>query len=283
MPTAVERFFQEFLKLDIASGREQRDLNAAFANLDSDLLKLQNPDLSQGAFLKLEERFEADFHKIGGAYFETGEDLGQLARFALGVDAFVIKLTNPTAPAAAAVAGGSLQDAFLKLDSALATSGSDLKIFGGDFLKIDNSAGLAEFTLKWRAAGGDATKLSTDMLADQSTIADFLKIDGESTSQDHKISVALSAALKIVSDDFGALAVDFTKLSDALTGGGGGAGGKLNSPDLISLLGPPGSAFSATNSDFLKLSADLSAVAGPAATEITALLKHAFGGGGGAG
>jgi hypothetical protein len=123
--------------------------------------------------------------------------------------------------------------------------------------------------------------VAREMNSDKETFAaladDFLKVDGESTNVDHK----LGAALANVATDFGALADDFLKIQTALGGSQEVVATSQEFATSAALLGSPSAGFVAANDDFLKLSHDLTAVAGPAATGINILLHNAYGGGGG--
>ena len=179
MPTAVER---SFLKLDGIDGRhEQAALTNAFLKIDSDFLKLSTAP-NTDAFLKIEDsrQLKNSVDVIGDAFIKLGDDFGEIARGALKIDEFVIKWTAVSSATGAASVDFNPQADFLKLDSALTTSGADLKILGSDFLKLDNSSSLKVFDHKLEGVGADFLKLEGDTAADQAAFlklgADFLKI-----------------------------------------------------------------------------------------------------------
>ena len=294
MPTAVERIFSEFLKLDVAGAEDQRVLTNAFTRLDADLLKIESTGGgSQRDFLKVEAHYGQDIWKIGVAYLETGEDFSRIANFAGALDAFLVKLTTPTTPPsitlAAATTVSPLQDDFLILDAALKTSGADLKIFGGDLLKAAFQTSADDFALKIHAAGAFAGMVSTEMEQNSSAFLKIsIEIEGEAKDSTHKGEPdvhALTNALNNISDDFLSLRDDFLKIETSL-GGGAVNLQSLTAPGLTASfvstnLSPVGAAFTSANDDFLKLNADFAALATPAAHITTSLVKAASGGGGG--
>lgn len=270
MPTAVERF----LNLDFWNNYwEQRGFDQAFLKIDNVVNGLETNGATNSAFLKLEHSpsVQNAFDTVGDAFLKLGGEFGAIANVALKIDDFVIKLTSSAAGTvtATSVDVGNPQTDFLKLDTALATSAGDLKILGGDFLKLDQSSNLSEFELKLSNLHVDFKTLSTDVLNDGSAFnalgADFVRLGAGDTQAD-QIYKGFGGDLQKVGSDFNALSADFLKLDQALSGGGGGAGKPL----------------AALNQDLRALGADLHAAAGPASSLIAGLVRS-FGDGGGSG
>lgn len=295
MPTAVEH---GFLKLDGFGDRdEQHKLSEAFLKIDSAFLKLEGADTTS-AFLKLEASpaIKYEFETIGGAFDKLGDVVGDTANVALKIDDFVIKLTNAGSVTLDAVTtGGGVdpQSDFLKVDAALTTSAADLKLFGEDFLKLDQSASVSDFWLKVDAVGSDLGTLGSDMTADENAFdqlgEDFIKLGGgaAAAASDPIIDTfykELGADLYKIGSDFGSLSSDFLKLELVMTAGGGvtvGSAVELLSASSGGGMGPIGSSFAALDQDFLKLDNALGAAGGPAAAVIGDFIHKLFGGGGG--
>jgi hypothetical protein len=73
----------------------------------------------------------------------------------------VIKLTSPTVSDVNADVP-AIQSDFLKLDSGLKTSASDLSTLGSDFLKLDTAPDLESFKVGEQKVSTDFFKLSVD-------------------------------------------------------------------------------------------------------------------------
>jgi hypothetical protein len=290
MPTAVER---SFLKLDGIDGRhEQAALTNAFLKIDSDFLKLSTAP-NTDAFLKIEDsrQLKNSVDVIGDAFIKLGDDFGEIARGALKIDEFVIKWTAASSATGAASVDFNPQSDFLKLDSALTTSGADLKILGADFLKLDNSSSLKVFDHKLEGVGADFLKLEGDTAVDQAAFlklgADFLKLGDVSDPSPLDLAYKeLGGALQQIGADFGIISTDFGLLLPAVQKIYGG-GVTVTSADLLSKVGSDsslGAGLLALDQAFLKLDADLGAVGGPATRTLIGLLftgAHGSGGGGG--
>jgi hypothetical protein len=288
MPTAVERFFDSFLKLSGFDRRqEQAALNDAFLKIDGDFLKLS--DANADNFVKIEHKVDHEFDVIGGAFIKLGEDFGKIAFAGALVDDFVLKVTQATTtevPTAAADVAPGPQSDFIKWDQAMKVSGSDLKILGADFLKLNDSRNFDVFQLKIKGLTDDLLKLGNDMTANGDTfhklgvdIAQLGNVDNPSP-----LDLAykeLGGELQKVGMVFGALSADFLDLLPAVqVGGGGGAGNIAASSDIKLSLA---TAFLQLNQDFIKLDSALGGVGEGAAAVIGNLFSHSSGGGGGAG
>ena len=296
MPTAVEH---GFLKLDgFENPGEQHKLNQAFLKIDNAFIKLEGATDTE-AFLELERRgaIKHEFETIGGAFIKLGDGLGDIANVALKIDDFVIKLTSAggnTVTADGVTTGGvDPQTDFLKLDAALTTSAGDLKLFGEDFLKLDRSTSVSDFSIKLDAAGSVLGTLGSDMTANENAFdqlgQDFIKLGGGDAGAGAPIIdmfyKELGADLYKIGSDFGSLSSDFLKLESAITSGGvtvGSAVELLSASSGGGAGGPIGSAFAALDQDFLKLDHALGAAGGPAAALIGDFIHKFFGGGGAA-
>jgi hypothetical protein len=288
MPTSVERGFLKLDGWDNAWG--QRQLNQAFLKIDGVITNLENAATTRD-FLKLEHSpsVRGAFDTVGDAFIKLGGDFGDIANVALKIDAFVVKLTSPATgsvtPAATVDGGGNPQTDFLKLDTALTTSGADLKLFGADFLKLDQSSDVSNFELKLGNLDVDLKTLGADTLNDGSAFnalgADFVTLGAGGATQTDQIYKTFGGDLKIIGSDFNALSSDFLKLDQALSNLGSGGGTPVTTASLTS-TGPVGAAFATLNHDVLALSTDLHASAAPASGIISSLVRS-FGGGGGAG
>jgi hypothetical protein len=287
MPTAVERFFDSFLKLSGFDGRhEQAALNDAFVKIDSDFLKLS--DANADNFVKIEHKVDRDFDVIGGAFIKLGEDFGRIAFVGALIDDFVLKVTQATiaeVPTPAADVAPGPQADFIKLDEAMKFSGADLKILGGDFIKLNDSRNLDGFDLKIKIVAADFIKLSTDMAANGDAFHklafDFQKLGNVDNPSPLDLAYKeLGGELQTVGNVFGALSADFSSLVPAVqVGGGGGAGDIATNSDIKLSLG---AGFMQLNQDFHKLDSALGGVGDGAAAVIGSLFHHS-GGGGGAG
>jgi hypothetical protein len=284
MPTAVERFFDSFLKLAGFDGRhEQAALNDAFLKIDGDFLQLS--DASSDTFVKIEHKLDRDFDVIGDAFVKLGDDFGKIAFVGALIDDFVLKVTQATTAEvprpAADVAPGPQAD-FIKLDEALKISGADLKILGADFQKLNESPNLDAWDAKIKIVADDFVKLSNDMTANGDTFQklafDFQKLGNVDNPSPLDLAYKeLGGDLQTVGSVFGALSADFLNLLPAVqVGGGGGAGTSDVKPSL-------GAGFMQLNQDFHKLDSALGGVGDGAAAVIGSLFHHSAGGGGGAG
>lgn len=294
MPTAVERLFESFLKLDgIDGGHETAALNGAFLKIQDELPRLlsANPD----TFLKLEHdpSLQLSFDAVGDAFLKLGADFGNIATGGQVIDTFFLKLTGSPTPGSVDVTPGPQAD-FLTLDHKLTASAMDLKILGTDFLKIDSPQTVEEFRSKIEGIGNDFLKLGADMAADRDAFlklgADFLKLG----TVDHPSALdnaykEFGGELRTVGMDFGALATDFLKLGqdfESATGGGagdhdhkhGGGGGagivEAAGTHVHGGGGGAGLTFMTLLHDFHKLNAALDGLADGAATVVTDLLHE---------
>lgn len=288
MPTAVERFFDSFLKLSGFDRRqEQAALNDAFLKIDGDFLKLS--DANADNFVKIEHKVDHEFDVIGGAFIKLGEDFGKIAFAGALVDDFVLKVTQATTtevPTAAADVAPSPQSDFIKWDQAMKVSGSDLKILGADFLKLNDSRNFDVFQLKIKGLTDDLVKLGNDMTANGDTFhklgVDVAQLGNADNPSPLDLAYKeLGGELQKVGTVFSALSADFLDLLPAVqVGGGGGAGNIAASSDIKLSLA---TAFLQLNQDFIKLDSALGGVGEGAAAVIGNLFSHSSGGGGGAG
>ena len=232
MPTAVERLLESFLKL--TGIRDQGALNEASLKIDDAFLKLSNANADD--FLKIERSgfLKFEFEKIGDSFLKLGDDFHKISVAGEVLDQTVLKLTGGSTNLS--VDGGPQAD-FLKLDTALKATSTDLKILGTDFLKLDTSPNLEVFDHKASVVVDDFLKLSSDMAADRVAFlklsADFLKLS-QGDDRPSPLDLAykeLGGELQAVGDTFGLLATDFLKVGDAVahgTGGGAGRPGDAN-------------------------------------------------------
>lgn len=286
MPTMVERFFDAFLKLQ---GIDNPRLDAAFAHIDSDFLKLSTANADTLAGAEHELKIKHDFNVIGDTFRTLGRDFDRIATLAMHVDQFVIKFTSTSpngGPTTSSVDVHSPQADFLVLDQALQQSAMDLKIAGADFLKIDTARTPDDFQARARTAADDFYKLSQDMSADHKLGATLAADVGALGNVDNPSPLDLAykelgGELMTVAQQFGNLSGDFGLLLPAVqkaAGGGGGAG-----------TNELGGAFITLFQDFHLLNSDLRGIAPTAATVVNDVFHQSFtgahgsGGGGGAG
>jgi hypothetical protein len=286
MPTAVERFFDSFLKLSgFDSRHEQAALNDAFVKIDSDFLRLS--DANSDTFVKLEHKVDREFDTIGNAFIKLGQDFGKIAFVGALIDDFVLKVTQATTAepraAAADVAPGPQAD-FIKWDEAMKISGADLKIMGTDFLKLNESPNQEVFQLKIRGVADDFIKLSNDMAANGLTFgtlgADFVKLGSGNAENPSPLDFAykeLGGELQTVGSQFSALSADFFNLLPAVQVGGEGGARTISTNSDIKLS--LGAGLMQLNQDFHKLDGALGAVGDGAAAVIGGLFHPSLGGG----
>jgi hypothetical protein len=278
MPTAVERFFDSFLKLSGFDGRhEQAALNDAFSKIEGDFLQLS--DASADTFVKIEHKLDGDFDVIGGAFVKLGDDFGKIAFGGALIDDFVLKVTQVMTvevPSSAADVASGPQADFIKLDEGLKISGADLKILGADFRKLNKSPNLDAFDAKIKIVTADFVKLSNDMTANGDAFHklafDFQQLGNVDNPSPLDLAYKeLGGELQTVGSVFGALSADFLNLLPAVQfGGGGTSDAKLSSGD----------AFMQLNQDFHKLDSALGGVGDGAAAVIGSLSHNSAGSGG---
>lgn len=282
MPTAVERLFDSFLKLDGIDGRrEQAVLDNAFLKIDADLLKLSNANAD--TFLKFEHdpSLKLEFEVIGDAFLKLGSDFNKGATAGRLIDQFVLKLSG--SPTGGSVDGASSPQAdFVVLDHKIEASAMDLKLVGLDFLKLRTSPTLEAFQQKVDDIGSDFLKLGADMAADRDAFlklgADFLKLGEAKDPTPLDLAYKeLGGDMRTVGTEFGALSADFLKLGQAVQSAGDGSVTVLSDSGGA---GPIGASFTTLFQDFLKLDSGLVALGGGAATLIGDLAHHPFPGGG---
>jgi hypothetical protein len=287
MPTAVERLFDSFLKLDGIDGRhEQSVLNNAFVKIDSDLLKLSSANTDTFVKIEHDRSVKLEFDVIGDAFIKLAGDFNKIASAGMLVDNLVIKLAG--SPTNLLVEGAPNPQAdFLLLDQKISTSATDLKILGADFIKLDTSPNLEEFQLKIRGIGNDFVKLGTDMAADSDAFlklgADFVKLGGgENPSPLDLAYKELGGELQTVGMQFAALSTDFIKLDQALLGNGGIVSDPVLTDSIngsVAGPGPIGASFMTLFQDFHLLDTALGKVGDGAAAVIGDLIHKPFSGG----
>ena len=289
MPTMVERLLDSFLKIE---GNRDPGLNQAFANIDGDLGKLLNAN--SDSFLQTEHTHavQNDFHEIGDALQNVGLDFHKADTAMRLFDTFVTRAVGG--------GGGAGMPADLELaDHRIGVTAADLRHAGQDFLRLTTSPNLETFDAKLHGVEADFRKAGGDMAADREAFlnlsADFLKLGGGSDANALLPAVQFGSELRTVAGDFGTLAADFLKLSDALAGsqGGGGAGtpGDPNASGGGGGAGKPvGQALMTLFQDFHTLGTDLGALGKGADAVLESLPHqtflagtHSHGGGGGAG
>jgi phage-related protein len=190
----------------------------------------------------------------------------------------VTQATTTEVPTAAADVAPGPQADFYKWDQAMKVSGSDLKILGADFLKLNDSRNFDVFQLKIKGIAEDFVKLSTDMTNNGQTFdklgADFMKVGNVDNPSPLDLAYKeLGGELQTVGKVFSTLSTDFGSLLPAVQVGG-------NDSDIKLSLG---AGFMQLNQDFHKLDSALGGVGEGAAAVIGNLFSHSAGGGGGAG
>jgi hypothetical protein len=242
-------------------------LNDAFLKIDTDFQKLSSAD-GTAAFLKLESdhAIKHDIFTIGSSFHKLSDDFLKIADGAYKLDAFVIKLTSPTTTSDAEVNVGvpAVQSDFLKLDTALKTSASDLSALGSDFVKLDTAPDLESFKIAEQKISTDFFDLSADHKINAGTFtqlgSDLIALGaGPNSKEVDQAYKLLGGELIKVAPAFDALALDWQKLGQdfATMGGGGGAGTSLLSAASADQgpapSGPLGSDFLKLEHDFLLL------------------------------
>jgi hypothetical protein len=275
MPTAVERLFDSFLKLD---RREEALLDTAFQQIGSDFLKLSGANADN--FLKIEHdhSLKIDFDVIGDAFLKISSDFSHGAVAASLLDQFVLKLSgNPES------ARGPQAD-FVALDHKIATSAMDLKILGTDFLKLDTARSVDALHLKIDGIGTDFLKLGDDMAADRDAFltlgADFLKIGGDGNSRLDMDYKTFGGDLQSVGRQFDALATDFFKLGKAVEAGGGGGAGMGANASGGGGAGDIGTGFMTLFQDFHGLGTAVAELGDGSVRLLNDLLHQSLSGGG---
>jgi hypothetical protein len=279
MPTAVERalekFFDELLGRNAPSSERLSD---AFHKIDSDITALS--DANAANFLKIEGNppLRHDFTEIGHAFLTVGNDFHNVELVGGTING-LIGLLFPGGGAA------SIRTDLASADHKLGTSSTDLRNFGGGFVKIDDSRTLDQFNIKIAGLADGSVKLAGDMTADhdafQQLAADFLKLGGDANALLPAVFKELGGDLQKLAGDFATLATDFHTLDVALAGSGGGAGRGVGIDAGTQAHGggggsgkPVGDALATLFHDFHTLGADTGVVAHESAVLISDLIQQ---------
>lgn len=235
MPTAVERLLDSFLKFDNA--REQLKLDDAFLKIDEAFQKLANVNGDGFNFLKIEHdlKLAQTFNVVGQAFDKVGDDFHKVETADRLIADFTVKLLGDHKVSSDVL--GAIKIDFAVLDHKISAISTDLKILGGDFLKLDSSPNQRVFDHKVETLGTDMRKAGGDASAAGQAFLnlgqDFLKLQSSREGDQSPLDLAykeFGGDLIDIGRTFGTLADSFLKLDDALhgTGGGGGAGDGAN-------------------------------------------------------
>lgn len=260
------------LKFDGPDGEQSHGaLHDAFLKIDEDFLKLSSA--TPETLLKVEagHQIENNISAIGDWFLKLDGEFLKISDVGIKIDDVALKLTQPT-PSAAAVELPAVQSDFLKVDTDLKISASDLGTLSSDFIKLDTVSNLDDLKTGELKVSADFLKLSADTT---NAGTDFTQLGNDLVSLSAgPNSVKLDDALKLLGDEvlkigsaFDAVALDFQKLSQDFENLGGG--GTTSVADFLDSqnssaghstpTGPLGSDFLKLEQDFQVLNHDLGA------------------------